>query len=88
METIKVECKDCGATGLYKGFAESEGVAVICLTCRGSGCQEISFKPFIKRKQRNGIRIIYRSRGSFVGTGVGPAGGSITYQEFQQGEMP
>lgn len=88
METIRIECKDCGATGLYGGFAEPRGTAVVCLTCSGSGCQEISFKPFIKRKEKSGIRTVRRSIGSFIGTGVGPTGGSITYQEFQQGKMP
>lgn len=89
MEAIKVECKDCGATGLYTGFAEPKGTAVVCLTCGGSGCQEFQFKPFVKRREKHGIKTICRSNGSFIGTGVGPVPGcSITYQEFQQGKMP
>lgn len=76
METIKVECKDCGATGLYSGLCEPVGVAVICVTCRGSGCQEIYFKPFIERKQKTEILTVRNFRGC------------ITYQEFQQGKMP
>lgn len=88
METVKAECSACGGTGLYSGFAEPEGTAVVCLKCNGSGCMEVHYTPFIRRKGRRGINTINRSRGSFIATGGGPTGGSITYQEFQQGRMP
>lgn len=88
METVKTECIACDATGLYSGFAEPKGTAVICLECDGSGCKEICFTPFTRRKGRRGIDIIRRSQGSFIPTGVGPAGGAITYKEFQQGKKP
>lgn len=88
METVKTECSSCGGTGLYSGFAEPEGTAVICVTCNGTGCQEIRFKPFDRRKGRRGIKTVKRSRGTFVGTGVGPTGGSVTYKEFEQGKRP
>lgn len=88
METIYVECRACGGTGLYCGFAEPKGTAVVCVECGGDGCQEINYTPFTRRKGRRGVNTISRSRGSFVGTGVGPIGGTITYQEFQQGRMP
>ncbi len=45
----------------------------------------ISYTPYTGRKLKKGVRIIRRSRGSFVGTGVGGKTGSeMTYQEFQQ----
>lgn len=88
METVKVECSACGGTGLYSGFAEPKGTAVICFDCDGSGYEEIAFTPFTHRKGKRGINIVKRSRGSFVGTGVGPVGASITYNEFQIGRMP
>lgn len=88
METVKAECSSCGGTGLYSGFAEPKGTAVICVTCDGTGCQEIRFKPFERRKGKRGIHTIKRSRGTFVGTGVGPTGRIVTYKEFQEGKMP
>lgn len=89
METkVKVECEACGASGLYRGCAEPAGTAVVCVECEGSGCIEISLTPFTRRKGIRGVKTVSQSRGSFIGTGVGPVGGSITYQEFQQGKMP
>lgn len=55
MATIKTECGDCGGTGLYSGFMEAKGEAVVCVGCRGSGCKEISYRPFERRKGRRGI---------------------------------
>lgn len=88
METVKVECSSCGCTGLYSGLSEPKGTAVICCECGGTGCKEIKFILFNKRKGRRGIQTIRRSRGSFIATGVGPTGESITYQEFKQGRLP
>ncbi len=88
METVKAECSACGGTGLYSGFAEPKGTAVVCVQCGGDGCQEIHYTPFTRRKGRRGITTVSRSRGSFIVTGVGPVGDSITYKEFHQGKMP
>ena len=94
---VEAECKACGATGLYRGFAEPKGVAVVCLTCKGSGKETLDvpegsnvvYKPFTKRKKDTGhIHTVRRSAGSFIGTGVGPTGGSVTYQQFIDGRMP
>lgn len=46
LHTYKAECQDCRATGLYSGFAEPKGTAVICHKCDGTGCVEICFTPF------------------------------------------
>ena len=88
IEKIKAECRACGATGLYRGFAEPKGAAVVCMQCTGTGCDEINFKPFTDRKGKRDIQTVWRSNGSSVCTGVGPVGISVTYQEFQQGKMP
>lgn len=88
METIKAKCKPCDGTGLYVGFAEPKGTAVVCIRCGGSGCATLTFTPFTRRKNKIGINIVRRSRGSFMATGVGPIDEGITYQEFQKGKMP
>ena len=87
MEYVKAECGSCEASGLYCGFVESEGTAVVCLSCDGSGCKTISYRPFIKRKGRLGIKTVSLSRGSFI-LSCGSVGDSITYKEFTKGAMP
>lgn len=82
------ECRSCRGTGLYSGFAEPQGTAVVCLTCGGIGKEEISYKPFKGRKTRRDIEIVKLSAGNLIVTGVGPRGNSITYQEFLDGKMP
>jgi hypothetical protein len=86
--TVKTECGACGGTGLYCGFAEPKGTAVVCLRCDGTGCANIEYTPFERRKAKRGVHTVQRSRGSFIGTGVGPAGRSITYAAFERGEKP
>ena len=91
----KYECGSCGSTGVYSGFAEPKGTAVVCLTCKGTGAvpnghssTRSNSKPFTALKRRDGIHTVRRSRGSFVGTGVGPTGGSISYEDFLSGVRP
>lgn len=88
MKEVKAECGACGGKGLYSGMCEAEGEAVVCLRCKGSGCEIIKYKEFTGRKGSRGIHTIRRSRGSFIGTGVGPVGDSISYHEFVDGNLP
>ena len=88
MAILKCECGSCGGTGLYQGFAEPEGVAVVCITCRGTGEMMIHWKPFKGRKLKRGVQTVRRSGGSFIATGVGPVGGEVTYADFRMGVMP
>ena len=90
MATVKAECRSCGGTGLYCGFAEPKGVAVVCLGCRGTGCEAIEYKPFVRRNEKNGVKTVRLSQGSMLITGVGPdlMCDSITYARFKNGELP
>ena len=85
---LKVQCASCGGTGLYHGFAEPFGVAVVCLNCQGTGQSIIKYTQFTGRKVHKGIHTVRRSKGSFLATGVGPTGNSISYDEFLAGKMP
>jgi hypothetical protein len=87
-ESIKTECGSCGGTGIYCGFAEPEGTGVICFNCDGSGCRIIEYVPFTSRKERRNVSKVMRSRGTFIGTGVGPVGDYITYEDFLKGKKP
>lgn len=87
--TIKTECSSCRGTGLYRGLAEirTAGLAVICIDCSGSGCREVSYEPFVNRRQRTDVTTVQRSRGTFIAE-CGPVGRPISYQQFLDGQMP
>lgn len=84
---IKTECRECRGTGLYHGVAEPEGVAVICVCCRGTGCAVIEYTPFVERKQRDDIQTVRLSRARFIGL-CSSMGDSVTYDEFMSGNIP
>lgn len=86
--TIDITCEACHGTGLYSGFAEPEGTAVVCLGCKGQGHHSFTYTPFTKRKGKKGIRMVFNSAGGFIATGIGPKGLGVTYKEFQKGMMP
>lgn len=80
--TVWTACPSCRGTGLYRGFAEPEGVAVICLNCGGTGAAKLTYTPFSERKPRSDVQAVQRSAGRLIAIGVGPTGPSMTYQEF------
>lgn len=81
---VVAECDKCRGTGVYSGFAEPEGVGVICLFCKGSGAQIVYLRRFKGRKRREDIRLVKESRGTSLAVAVGPDNlkPSITYDEF------
>jgi hypothetical protein len=86
MPTIKQQCRSCDGTGLYSGFAEPKGTAVICLDCDGKGWNNYSYKEFAGRKHKPGIKTVSLSRGRFIVTGVGPSEFKediMTYAQFE-----
>lgn len=87
-EKVLAQCQSCDGTGIYQGFAEPKGTGVVCLSCKGTGCCEMYYTPFVSRKHRRDIKTVRLSRGSFIGTGIGPVGKEVTYEEFLEGKMP
>ncbi len=87
-QKVEAECSSCRGTGIYRGFAEPQGVGVVCLNCDGTGCRSIEYTPFTGLKRRDDVRTVQRSRGSLIFAGVGPTGGSVTYEEFLRGKKP
>lgn len=81
---VKVDCPHCRATGLYCGFAEPKGTAVVCRGCDGKGWVMNTIRPFAGRKRREGINTIRYSAGTFIATGVGPVGKAMSYEEFEK----
>lgn len=82
---FKAECGACGASGLYRGFAEPKGTASVCRECGGTGCIEVSLTPFTCRRGVEGVTTVRR-----LAPRLGPdrACPSVTYSEFRQGKMP
>jgi len=64
MPSIIVECRSCSGTGLYCGFVEAKGEAVVCVTCHGIGATKLSGKDFTGRKKKRGITKIRGGSGS------------------------
>lgn len=88
VESIHAECGACRGTGVYTGMCEAKGTAVVCVRCGGTGCETITYRPFVVRRRREGVETVRWSRGSLLATGVGVVGESIAYAEFLGGKMP
>jgi len=82
MEKFKAECVVCGASGLYRGFAEPKGTAAVCRECGGTGCIDVT--PFARRRGVEGVTTVRRLAPRLGGRDCP----SVTYSEFQQGKMP
>lgn len=66
---FRSECRSCGGTGLYKGFAEKDGAAVICTRCKGKGYViDIHGKPFTGLKIRHDVSRVFLSSFGYVHT--------------------
>lgn len=82
-QTIKAQCSSCSGSGLYRGFCEAPDEPVVCITCGGTGCEEITFTPYTGRKRKRGVKKVRYSGGGFLATGVGGVDGTeMTYAEF------
>lgn len=80
------ECSACNGTGVYKGFAECAGAAVVCQRCSGTGKAHIKveYSDFTGRKERKGIVRVYETNPGF---GLGPDGpGGMSYADWFRGQ--
>lgn len=97
--TVKAECPDCGATGLYAGWKCHDGAAVVCQRCKGNAFIILDYVPFEGRKEKKGVKRIFSSADSWIhlytgkkrltnGTVVDFSQYGITPEEFNKGERP
>ena len=96
----KAVCEDCGGTGLYQGMAERDGAAIVCNTCKGTGCEDIciSYEPFVKRKLKRGIKRVFKSSCGYMhgaedvttkeGVKITFSAGGCTYEDWLKGADP
>ena len=79
-QTIKIDCTSCNGKGLYQGFAERGGAAVICTQCGGTGCQKYEYFPFKGKKIDYSIRKVFACNVGYVINDESPHG--IDYTEW------
>lgn len=78
----KIECDACDGTGLYSGFAEPKGIAVVCNKCDGKG-HGSGRRSFQGRKRKKGIHTVWIDYGLWMmRTGKANEQPSITADEF------
>jgi hypothetical protein len=85
--TVRAICTSCNGSGVYCGFMEKGGTGVVCVTCGGTGCEEIRYAPFVARRIIKGVHTVSLSKGRFIVTGVGATGDSVSYQDFLKGKI-
>jgi len=66
MLKIQTECGPCDGTGLYCGFAEPEGTAVVCHGCGGTGATTLSYRPYTGRRRRRGVKKVMSDGGLWM----------------------
>lgn len=99
MTTISIECKHCGGTGLYIGFAERDGAAVICFHCDGTGKTQYTYKKFSGRKNRDDVDRVFKKSQGYMLKGSGEITYDnglhvefdkvgVSYEEWQDGKEP
>lgn len=85
------KCEVCKGTGLYKGMAERDGIAVVCHTCKGTGkvYRAIKYEEFTEREVRPDVkRVIQTNPGICVGvtSETDDRFGGMTYKEWLAGK--
>jgi len=77
------KCKSCKGTGLYIGYAEKDGAAVVCCDCRGTGCRhtKIEYDDFEERIARDDVERVYEINPG-IGIGKGKASGEYKLSDF------
>jgi hypothetical protein len=83
MPSIQIECDACNSTGLYCGFAEPKGTAVICYQCNGSGARTLSYKEYTGRKRRRNIQRVLTDGGLWM-TRTKSEAPTISIKEFNK----
>lgn len=58
-QTLDTQCPSCSGTGLYIGYAEHNGAAVVCGKCQGTGNFQISYTPFTGRLEHPDVTHVW-----------------------------
>jgi len=89
---VDEKCQSCKGTGLYVGFAEHDGSAVVCHICKGTGCHHLvhEYEEFKERSVRDDVTHVIEVN---PGIGVGADGryalsdfGGMPYKDWLEGK--
>lgn len=85
------QCRECQGTGLYLGFAERDGIAVVCRNCKGTGASRYrhEYEEFKGRREREDVvRVLRGNPGIIVGSLHGNYSrfGGMSYFDWTRGE--
>lgn len=81
-------CVSCGGTGLYKGMGERDGYAVVCSTCKGTGCHHFAheYEEFTERKPRTDIHTVLQCNPGIGVCGSDKRFGGMPYTDWAAGK--
>ena len=84
---VKEKCQSCDGTGLYVGMAERDGAAVVCHTCRGTGCHTFmhEYGDFDKRIERWDVSRVFEINPGICINGSITFGGML-YKDWKRGK--
>jgi hypothetical protein len=63
---LEICCPACKGTGLYVGFAEKDGCAVVCYKCEGTGKVVVIHEIFQERKRRTDVKRVFSCSCGYV----------------------
>ena len=90
--TVEQKCQSCGGTGLYVGFAEKDGFAVVCHTCKGTGQVTFTheYEDFEGRVAQEGVaQVVQHNPGIGLGTNetlTHESFGGVPYADWRDGK--
>jgi hypothetical protein len=61
MSTMKIVCRSCGGTGLYRGSSEWFDSAVVCIDCAGAGGIDLEYEEFKGRRPAQHIKRVFKA---------------------------
>jgi hypothetical protein len=87
-------CKICKGTGLYQDFAEQEGAAIVCHSCKGKGWYHtiITYHDFEGKIKKQGVIRVFQYN---PGIGIGKSQlkdirfedfGGMSYEDWSKGK--
>lgn len=89
MKSVITQCSKCSGYGVRREPEAPKGVGVVCDECKGTGKTRLWYKPFTKRRARQGIKQVTELSSGLGAIGFGStAGPRISYEEFLNGKMP
>lgn len=77
------QCGHCAGTGLYVGYGERNGAAVVCSRCDGTGRREMTheYVEFSGQRYRDDVRRVYRCNPG-IGIDATIVPGGAPYEEW------